>query len=36
MRSCAPIENMKNIINTRIIQLSMSATPRLPLRLGGY
>jgi hypothetical protein len=36
MRSCAPIENTKNTINTRIVQLSLSATPRLPLRIGGY
>jgi hypothetical protein len=27
MRSCAPTENMKNTINTKIVQLSLSATP---------
>jgi hypothetical protein len=27
MRSCAPTENTKNTINTRIVQLSLSATP---------
>jgi hypothetical protein len=27
MRSHAPIENMKNAINTKIVQLSLSATP---------
>jgi hypothetical protein len=27
MRSCAPTENVKNTINTKIIQLSLSATP---------
>jgi hypothetical protein len=27
MRSSAPIENMKNTINTKIIQLSLSTTP---------
>jgi hypothetical protein len=36
MRLRAPTENMKNISNTKIIQLSLSTTPRLPLRLGGY
>jgi hypothetical protein len=36
MHLCAPIENMKNTINTKIVQLSLSATPWLPLRLGGY
>jgi hypothetical protein len=34
MRSCAPTENTKNTIDTRIVQLSLSATPLLPLRLG--
>jgi hypothetical protein len=27
MRSRAPTENVKNIINTKIIRLSLSATP---------
>jgi hypothetical protein len=36
MRSRAPIENTKNTINTRTVQLSLSVTPRLPVRLGGY
>jgi hypothetical protein len=27
MHLCAPIENMKNTINTKIVQLSLSATP---------
>jgi hypothetical protein len=27
MRSCAPTEDVKNTINTKIIQLSLSATP---------
>jgi hypothetical protein len=27
MCSCAPIENMKNTINTKIVQLSLSVTP---------
>jgi hypothetical protein len=36
MRSCAPTEDLKNASNTKIHQLSLSATPRLPLRLGGY
>jgi hypothetical protein len=36
MRSRAPTEDLKNTSNTKIHQLSLSATPRLPLRLGGY
>jgi hypothetical protein len=36
MRSRAPTENMKNTINTTIVQLSLSATPVLLLRLGAY
>jgi hypothetical protein len=36
MRSRAPTESLKNITNTKTDQLSLSATPRLPLRLGGY
>jgi hypothetical protein len=36
MRSRAPTGNEKNTTNTKIIRLSLSATPRLPLRLGGY
>jgi hypothetical protein len=36
MRSRAPTENEKNLTNTKIIRLSESATPQLPLRLGGY
>jgi hypothetical protein len=27
MCSCAPIENTKNTINTKIVQLSLSVTP---------
>jgi hypothetical protein len=27
MRSCAPTENMKSTTNTKIVQLSLSATP---------
>jgi hypothetical protein len=36
MRSRSPTENLKNITNTKIDQPSLSVTPRLPLRLGGY
>jgi hypothetical protein len=36
LRSRAPTENLKNTSNSNIHQLSLSATPRLPLRLGGY
>jgi hypothetical protein len=36
MRSCAPTENLKNTTNTKIDRLSLSTTPRLPLRLRGY
>jgi hypothetical protein len=36
MRSRAPTENLKNTTNTKIDRLSLSTTPRLPLRLGGY
>jgi hypothetical protein len=36
MRSRAPIEDVKNTINTKINQMSLSATPWLPLRLEGY
>jgi hypothetical protein len=36
MRSRAPIENEKIIPNTKIDRLILSATPRLPLKLGGY
>jgi hypothetical protein len=36
MRSGSPTEDLKNTSNTKIHQLSLSATPRLPLRLGGY
>jgi hypothetical protein len=36
MRSRTPTENLKNTSNTKIHRLSLSATPRLPLRLGGY
>jgi hypothetical protein len=32
MRSHAPTKNMKNTINTMIILLSLSATPRLQIR----
>jgi hypothetical protein len=34
MRSRAPTENEKNITNAKIIRLSMSVTPQLPLRVG--
>jgi hypothetical protein len=36
MRSCAPTKNLKNISNSKMHRLSLSATPKLPLRLGGY
>jgi hypothetical protein len=36
MRSRAPTENLKNTSNTKTHRLSLSATPQLPLRLGGY
>jgi hypothetical protein len=36
MHSRAPTENVKNTINTKIVQLSLSATPSRPLKLGGY
>jgi hypothetical protein len=36
MHSCALTENEKSITNTKIVRLSLSATPQLPLRLGGY
>jgi hypothetical protein len=36
MRSRAPTEDLKNTSNTKIHQLSLSSTPRLPLRLEGY
>jgi hypothetical protein len=36
MRSRTPTENTKNIINAGSVQLSLSATPLLPLRLDGY
>jgi hypothetical protein len=36
MRSRAPTKNMKNTTNTKIFRLSLSSTPQLPLRLGGY
>jgi hypothetical protein len=36
MRSRAPTENLKNTSNTKIHRLSLSVTPRLPLRLGDY
>jgi hypothetical protein len=36
MRSRVPTENLKNTTNTKIDQLSLSTTPRLPLRLEGY
>jgi hypothetical protein len=36
MRSHAPTESMKNTVNTNIIQLSLSTTPCLPLKFGGY
>jgi hypothetical protein len=36
MRSHAPTEDVKNTINTEINRMSLSATPWLPLRLGGY
>jgi hypothetical protein len=36
MHSRAPTENEKNITNAKIIWLSLSVTPQLPLRLGGY
>jgi hypothetical protein len=36
MHSRAPTENLKNTSNTKTHRLSLSATPQLPLRLGGY
>jgi hypothetical protein len=36
MSSHAPTEDLKNASNIKIHQLSLSATPRPPLRLGGY
>jgi hypothetical protein len=36
MRSHAPTENVKNTIITKIVQLSLDATPWFPLRLEGY
>jgi hypothetical protein len=36
MRSRAPTANEKNITNTNIVRLSLSATPQHPLRLEGY
>jgi hypothetical protein len=36
MRSRAPTKNLKNTSNTKIHRLSLSVTPRLPLRIEGY
>jgi hypothetical protein len=36
MRSRTPTKNEKSITNTKILRPSLSATPQLSLRLGGY
>jgi type IV secretory pathway VirJ component len=36
MHSRAPTENEKNLTNIKIVRLSLSTTPQLPLRLGSY